>query len=70
MRTRRDVKHLVLHGESARARAVLEKGLPELGFAPTEKQRISFRLRKEEMALLMGEGVAGVRGAEKKVFIY
>ena len=57
------VKHLVLHGECARVRAVLETGLPELGFVPTEKQRREFRLRKEEMALLMGEGVAGVRGA-------
>jgi hypothetical protein len=62
------VKHLVLHGECARARAVLETGLPELGFVPTKKQRRreEFRRWEEEMVLLMGEGVAGVRGAGRK----
>ena len=61
--------HIVTPHHMCAPRQTLETELPELGSVPMEKRRKRVRQRKEGMALLMGEGVAGARGAGKKEFI-
>ena len=50
------VRYLVLFGEYTKARQVLERGLPELGFVPTETQMQQIKLKKGYVELVMTKG--------------